>query len=150
MRQRGLPYESATSGDKALAESQRILESFGCVSFGTMIDNEKQAVIVAFKWHGRNVQLEASWKGYAKAWLKRHPYDARRMRRTGNEHDARALEQGRIAVCSMLRDWIKGQVTAVECGILSFDAVFYPHVLLPSGKRLIDRVDELRLLESPQ
>jgi hypothetical protein len=34
------------------------------------------------------------------------------------------LRQGDVAVNSILRDWIKGQVTAVECGILSFEVVF--------------------------
>jgi hypothetical protein len=28
-----------------------------------------------------------------------------------------------------LRDWIKGQVTAIECGILKFEAVFMPYML---------------------
>lgn len=31
-----LPYESATSGDRALIEIQRILGKFGCQRFGTM------------------------------------------------------------------------------------------------------------------
>lgn len=135
-----LPYEDATAGDKALATAQKILERFGCTSFGTMIDQERQCVIVAFKWRGRNVQLEASWKGYATAWLKAHPLDrARTWDR--QKHDRRALEIGRVAVCSCLRDWIKGQVTAVECGIMSFEAVFMPHMLLASGERVIDRVE---------
>lgn len=30
----------------------------------------------------------------------------------------------------MLRDWVKGQTTAVECGIMSFEAAFMPHMLL--------------------
>ena len=140
-----LPYEDAQSGDRALAEAQRILEAFGCQSFGTMIDQERQCVIVAFKWRDRSVQLEASWKGYAAAWIKRHPY-VRQMRRSREQHDALALERGRTAVCSVLRDWIKGQTTAVECGILSFDAVFFPHVLLPNGERLVDRVQREKLL----
>jgi hypothetical protein len=33
------------------------------------------------------------------------------------------LRQGHVAVNSILRDWVKGQMTAVECGILSFEAV---------------------------
>jgi len=42
-----------------------------------------------------------------------------------------------------LRDWIKGQVTAVECGILSFEAVFMPYMLTIDGRPLIERVTEL-------
>lgn len=137
-----LPYENATMGDKALQQAQKILESFGCQSFGTMVDQERQCIVVAFKWRERNVQLEASWKGYAAAWRKRHPW----TRGSREKHERRALEIGRTAVCSVLRDWIKGQTTAVECGVMSFDAVFMPHMLLPSGQRLVDRVEEMKLL----
>jgi hypothetical protein len=69
-----LPYETATSGDKALAELQRTLGKFGCQSFGTMIDAEKGCTMVQFKWRGRTVSLEASWKGYAVAWQRAHPW----------------------------------------------------------------------------
>jgi hypothetical protein len=31
---------------------------------------------------------------------------------------AAALDQGLIAVNSILRDWVKGQITAIETGIL--------------------------------
>ena len=48
-----------------------------------------------------------------------------------------------LAVNSILRDWIKGQVTAVECGILSFEAVFLPYMLTHDGRPLIERVSEL-------
>jgi len=144
----GLPYETATSGDKALAELQRALEKFGCQSFGTMIDQEKQAVIVAFRWRDQNVQLEASWKGYAAAMLKNRPYRLS-MHRTRQQYDQEALAQARVSVCSVLRDWVKGQTTAVECGIMSFNAAFMPHMMLPTGERLIDRVEREKLLAPP-
>src|SRR3990172_5640408 len=60
-----LPYETATSGDKALIELQRTLAKFGCQSFGTMTDAERGVTIVQFKWRNRQVSLRASWKGYA-------------------------------------------------------------------------------------
>jgi hypothetical protein len=59
------------------------------------------------------------------------------------EYQQRALQQGHVAVNSILRDWIKGQVTAVECGILSFEAVFMPHMLTNDGRPLLERVEEL-------
>lgn len=31
-----LPYENAQSGTRALAETERILQRFGCQSFGSM------------------------------------------------------------------------------------------------------------------
>jgi hypothetical protein len=93
------------------------------------------------------VQLEASWKGYAVAWQKRHPY--LRSRLSKQQHDAKALAQARTSVCSVLRDWVKGQVVAVECGIMSFEAAFMPHMLLSTGERVVDRVEKMQLLEPP-
>ena len=43
------------------------------------------------------------------------------------------------AVNSILRDWIKRQVTAIECGILSFEAVFMPYMLTSDGRPLLER-----------
>lgn len=133
----GLPYASATAGDKALLEIQKTLQAFGCQNFGTMVDEERACLIVAFKLRDRQVQLEASWKGYAVAWAKQHPYTYR-CKGSRTQHDAKALKQARTSVCSVLRDWVKGQVTAVECGVLSFEAAFLPHLLLPTGERVID------------
>lgn len=138
-----IPYETATAGDRAIAEMQKTLAAFGCQSFGTMTDNERQILIVAFKWRNRQVQLEASWKGYAQALLKnkRLGYGSERQRR-----EQKALTQARVSVCSVLRDWVKGQTTAVECGVLSFEAAFMPHMLLPDGRRVIEAAQAAALL----
>lgn len=145
-----LPYETATAGDRALAELQKILASFGCASFGTMTDVERGLTIVQFKWRDRNVSLEANWKGYASAWLKEHPYKQAYARGTRQQHETKALEQAKVSVCSVLRDWVKGQTTAVECGIMSFEAAFMPHILLPTGERIIDRIQADKLLSAPE
>ena len=136
-----IPYSTATSGDKALMELQRTLGKFGCQSFGTMTDAEKGETIVQFRWRNRDFSLRASWKGYATAWLKDNPY-RNRMRCTRQQHEQTALKQAQVSVCSVLRDWVKGQVTAVECGIMSFEAAFAVHILLPSGERVIDKIFE--------
>lgn len=61
-------------------------------------------------------------------------------------YEARALNQGLVAVNSMLRDWVKGQVTAVECGMLSFEAVFMPHMLTRDGRSVLDCVKDTQLM----
>jgi hypothetical protein len=61
-----------------------------------------------------------------------------------------ALELGKIAVCSVLRDWVKGQITAVECGVMSFEAAFMSHMLLSDGRRVIDKVQADNLLPAPE
>jgi len=131
-----LPYENASSGDRAIAEMQKILQRFGCQSFGSMMDWERKLLIVQFKYRDLNVLVEASTNGYAAAWLKAHPYTYR-TKRTKVEHEREAQRIASLAVYSILRDWIKGQVMAVETGILSFEGAFLGQVVLPSGMTLL-------------
>ena len=60
-----------------------------------------------------------------------------------SQHRERALAQGQIAINSILRDWVKGQIMAIETGILSFDAVFLPFMLTHDGRTVSDRVNQL-------
>jgi hypothetical protein len=138
----GLPYENATSGDKAFAEIQKILGRFGCDNYGIMQKAKDQITLVQFDWRGRPVQLQGNWGGYATSWLREHPYSSR-MRRTPAEHKQKAMDIAQIAVCSMLRDWVKAQVTAVECQLMTFEEVFMPHMLLPDGRRMVEHAQKL-------
>ena len=143
-----LPYENATSGDKALGEIQKLLRGFGCQKFGSMVDDEDQTLTVQFQYRGQMVSVKASFRGYAQAWLKEHPH-SNRMKKTREEHERQAYEKASIAVYSILRDWIKGQVTAIETGILSFEGAFLGQILLPSGKTLLDYAEEQKLIDGP-
>jgi hypothetical protein len=143
-----VPYGSATSGTRAREEITSLLRRMGCESVGFMDDFEDQAVLLAFKHRGRPVQLRASARGWAQMFLKARPYGSR-MRGTRVDYEQRALRQGLIAVNSILRDWVKGQVVAVECGMLSFEAVFMPHMLTDDGRPLIERVIERKMLPAP-
>lgn len=143
-----VPYESATSGAAAREEITKLLRQFGCESVGFMDDFEASEVLLAFKHRGRPVQLRASAKGWAALYLRAHPYTSR-TRGTKHEHELKALRQGQIAVNSILRDWVKGQVVAVECGLMSFEAVFMPHMLTSDGRPLIERVQEAKMLPPP-
>lgn len=140
-----LPYSSATSGEKALGEIQKILRAFGCNKFGSMVDDGAGEVIVQFEYRGRMVSVKASTKGYAAAWLRENPWS---NRRTGNraQHERKAVEVASVAVYSILRDWIKGQVMAIETGILSFEGAFLGQILLPSGKTMLDLAINQKLL----
>ena len=144
-----VPYESATSGAAAREETTRLLRRMGCESVGFMDDFERNEVILAFQHRGRPVQLRASAKGWAVMYLKAHPWSSR-MHVTSKDHERRALVQGLIAVNSILRDWVKGQVVAVECGMMSFDAVFMPHMLAPDGRLLIEHLAEKKMLPPPR
>lgn len=138
-----VPYKGATSGAKARDEILKILRRFGCESVGFMDDFENHSVLLAFKHKGRSIQLSASAKGWAQMFIKQKPWSYRSRGKSRADHEAAALQQGHVAVNSMLRDWIKGQMTAVECGILSFEAVFLPFMLTADGRTVSDRVAEL-------
>jgi hypothetical protein len=142
------PYATATSGGNARGEITRILQRFGCESVGFMDDFAEHSVLLAFRHRGRPVQLKASAKGWAQMYLTDNPW-SRRKRVSRIEHEQAALRQGQIAINSILRDWVKGQITAVECGILSFEAVFMPYMLTDNGQPVYERIAALNLLPAP-
>jgi hypothetical protein len=144
-----VPYANATSGAAAREEITRMLRRFGCESVGFMDDFDKHEVLLAFNHRGRSVQLRASARGWAAMYLKAKPYTGR-TRVTKADYERRALMQGLVAVNSILRDWCKGQLTAVECGMMPFEAVFMAHVLLPDGRPLIEHVTAAKMLPAPR
>ena len=125
----------------------KTLEAIGASGFGCYEEFDKAEVIAPFKWRDRQVTIPASAQGYAAMWLRRHPYSAR-MRITKTDYERRALEKGKIVVYSMLRDWIKGQVTAIETGMLSFEAAFLPYII-PSGESVLERIEHDNVLSLP-
>ena len=54
-----------------------------------------------------------------------------------------------VAVYSILRDWIKGQITAVETGILSIEGAFLGQIMLPTGKTILETAKEQKMLPAP-
>lgn len=148
-----LPYERATSGEKALGEIQKLLRGFGCNKFGSMSDDAEGVVFVQFEYRGRPVSVKASIKGYAAAWLKQNPIaiyktDEASGRATAKRaaHERKAMDVASVAVYSILRDWIKGQITAIETGILSFEGAFLGQLLLGNGRTVLEHVSEAKLL----
>ena len=141
-----LPYMNATSGQRALDQIKKILDAFGCDSFGVLDDRAKGETIVQFSLGGRVVVMKVSWKGYFNLMLLRYPYNARRKQNKMN-YEALLLKQAQISVCSVLRDWIKGQVLAVECGLLDFDTAFLPYLQLKDGHTVIDQIKQLELIK---
>lgn len=145
-----LPYENATSGDRALDDIRKVLTRFGCNRFGTMTDTERGELLVQFSYRGRDVSCKASFAGYAAAWLKEHPYNGSRMRKSRVEHERQACEQAQVSTCSILRDWIKGQITAIEVGILSFEGAFLGQIMLPDGRTVLETAQAGNLLPPPK
>jgi hypothetical protein len=51
-----------------------------------------------------------------------------------------------LAIYSILRDWIKGQITAVEMGIVSFEGAFLGHIMLASGETVLKHIENKKML----
>jgi hypothetical protein len=143
--QKPLPYENATSGKAALAEIEKILRAFGASRFGSMEEFDGGDLVLQFSWRNRDVTVRASGKGYAALWLKAHPWN-NRMRITAIEHERKALAVGRIAIYSILRDWVKGQIAAVETGIFSFEGAFLGQIMLANGETVLERIERDKML----
>jgi hypothetical protein len=148
MASQPVPYESATSGAAARDEITKLLRRLGCESVGFMDNFDKHEVVLQFVHRKRPVVLRASAKGWAAMYLRAHPY-SNRTRGTRADHEAKALRQGFVAVNSILRDWVKGQVMAVECGVMSFEMVFVGHMLGQDGRSLLEHLSETKMLPAP-
>jgi hypothetical protein len=140
-----IPYASATSDMRAREEIRKTLSRFGCESIGFMDDNMRHEVLLAFTHRGQQIQMRVSARGWAQMWLKENPYNGRR-RLNRQEYEQAALQQGRIAVNSILRDWVKAQITIIESGIVSFEAVFLPFMLTADGRTVIEKIKDTNLL----
>jgi hypothetical protein len=148
MKKQTVPYASATTDKAARAEIMKILRQFGCEKIGFMDHDDEHAVELFFRHRGQQVRLKAPAKGWAQLWLNANPWNSR-MRRDQHEYAQGALRQGLISVNSMIREWVKSQMTLVECGILSFETVFLPHMLTSDGRTVAERLPETGLLPSP-
>ena len=135
-----IPYEQATSGTRAREEIIRILRQFGCSSVGFRDEFDEQVLYLGFTYRGRDIQLKASAAGWAALYLRERPWSSRR-RSSKADYERGALEKGLLAVNSILRDWIKGQITAVESGIVPFGHVFLPYMLTNTGESIAEIAD---------
>ncbi|QDZ10561.1 hypothetical protein [Devosia ginsengisoli] len=148
MSKASVPYASATSGVAARTEITNILRRFGCSNVGFMDDYQNHEVLLAFEHRGNRVQLRASAKGWAAMFLKAEPWTPQR-RSTRQQYEQAALDKGLIAVNSVLRDWVKGQITAVETGVLSFAGVFLPYMIAADGRPVLEHIQAAKLLAAP-
>ena len=99
-----LPYENTTSGERAISDMQKILQRFGCSSFGQMMDWDKGELIIQFQYRSMPIHMKASVNGYAQAWLKEHPYGSR-MRMSKVDYERKAKQVASVAVYSVLDSW---------------------------------------------
>ena len=146
---KNIPYASATSGDRARSEIENMLIYFGAATVSWITDFETHTTTLGFVYKNRQVQLRASAAGWASMYLKRHPWNSRR-KQNKLDYEAGVLQQGLVAINSILRDWLKGQLTAIESGLLQFEHVFLPYMITEHGGTVSDHLDRIqfKLLEA--
>lgn len=143
-----VPYEHATSGNKAKLEIEDLLLNFGCTGFGSYENVEREEVLVQFVYRGQEVSVSASYRGWAETWLEANPWTSRK-RISKADWRTRAIGQGRLAVWSVLRDQLKGHLTAVLCGINSTKHAFLPWMVTDDGRTVAERIDVEKMLPKP-
>ena len=140
---KSVPYEDSRAGLRARTETRKLLDNFGCdsVAFLEKIERsrsgEEHILVLLFEWHNMKVKMEASAGGWAELYLRAKPWNSRRTL-SREAYAERAFKQGAIAVDSILRDWVKGQLTAVASGLVTFEEVFLPYMLTPSGSTVAE------------
>jgi hypothetical protein len=148
VKKKSFPYASATAGARARDEVIKILRRLGCEQIGFMDDFAKAEVTLAFVHRDRHFQMRFPGQGWARKFLAENPWGYSHTT-PRQEYEAQALCQGAVAANSALRDWAKSQVTMIECGLVSFDAVFVPYMLTNDGRTLAERLPETKLLPEP-
>jgi hypothetical protein len=140
-----MPYTYARSGKNARDEITRLLAAIGCTKIGFMDDFEQDEVILQFEHRGQTARLRASARGWAALHLSKFPHQSR-MKVSKQAYEEGALTQGQIAVNSVLRDWVKGQMMAIECGMMNFNTAFAAHMVLDNGRTVAETIGESGLL----
>jgi hypothetical protein len=140
-----LPYQHASSGRRALEDIRKILRNFGVEQVADAEDYRTHQLVISFAHRGNRVKVTASADGWAEAYMRQNPYSSR-MKRSQEAYREQCLERGKIAICSMLRDWIKGQVTAVETGLFSFEEAFMGQLVLGNGETVADHMRSQKLI----
>ena len=133
-----VPYEHSHSGLNAREEIKKMLQKFGCTSitFAEKVEystvNESHTLLLLFCFNAINIKMEVSGQGWANFYLRKKPY-SNRTRSTRKEYEQKALKQGAIAINSLLRDWVKSQLTLIESQLMTFEEAFLPHMQTPTG-----------------
>lgn len=136
----GIPYENAVGGPGARNATIKMLERAGADSVGFMDDFTGTGVSVrlVFTFGERRYEFRASASGWAALYTQAHPW-SRRSRMSEAAYKVRALEKGKRAVNSAIRDWVKSQLVVIESGVMAFDDVFLPYLLTASGDTVGER-----------
>jgi len=106
-------------------EIERTLKRFGASDVMCVTWRGKAAVM--FDYNGKRVRITADLPTEVKTPKGRNP-----------RHPDKAFDQADRQIWRALLVTIKGQMTAVEAGIKTFEAAFMGDILLPNGKTVAE------------
>lgn len=135
----GLPYAESKAGAGREREIRTMLRALGASAVGFMDDTDRDEIACYFRLHGRQITVPVSVNAYAVAWKRHYPCGPRTTRAAW---ERKAREQAEIAVWGVMADWIKAQAAMIECGFLTAEMAFLPHIHAPDGRRIAEVVQQ--------
>lgn len=129
-------YAASTdvTSDRSRAEIERTLTRYGAQQF--MYGYDQTRAIVGFQINNRQVRFVLPMPDRADREFTRTPTGKQRVA----SQVAAAYEQAVRQKWRALNLVIKAKLEAVESGIVTFDAEFLAHLVLPNGRTVADEV----------
>jgi hypothetical protein len=130
-------YAASTdvTSDRSRAEIERTLSRYGATQF--MYGYDQTRAIVGFQINNRQVRFVLPLPDRSAREFTHTP--TRNQKRTAAQREA-AYEQAVRQKWRALNLVIKAKLEAVESGIVTFDAEFLAHLVLPNGRTVADEV----------
>ncbi len=137
MAQRSYAAGTTVDTSRSKAEIERTLERFGATGFMFGRDDDAQVFIVAFRREGRAYRFvlpvpDRETFRYNKA---RYSYQRRGSERAESTID-KMTEQETKRRFRSLANFVKASLDATDTGIIDFDTVMMPHLVLPDGRTM--------------
>lgn len=129
-------YAASTdvSSDRSRAEIERTLVRYGATQF--LYGYDQSRAIVGFTINHRQIRFVLPLPDRDSAEFTRTPTGRARAATARNEAYEQAVRQKWRALALV----IKAKLEAVESGIVTFDAEFLAHIVLPDGRTVADEV----------
>lgn len=131
-----LPYSDSEANPlQAQARIRKMLLKFGVSRLRFDEDIEKGEIKVEFIYKEFPVSLPVNIHRLAERYLEDDPWTPRR-RSSRSEWATKKKEVAQNAAFSLLEDFLKGLLMAVELGVFSFEEIFLSYFRDAQGRRL--------------
>ena len=121
--------QTSVSVDRSRTEIERILERYGADAF--MYGTDQGKAVIQFRAENRLLKFVIRYPAQTEVALTP-------TGRPKRDQDA-AHQQERRRLWRALALYIKAKLEAVESGIVLFDEVFMPHIVLPDGDTMAEK-----------